>query len=86
MFNYTELGEQIITEIFMTLAAHYFRKAAPVIREELPQSIAKVVSLYAQIRTDFLPTPSKSHYTFNLKDLWRVYQGVCSVKPFPPDR
>ena len=38
--------------------------------------VASTVQLYNNIRSELLPTPSKSHYTFNLRDLSKVIQGV----------
>ena len=34
------------------------------------------VEIYKSITNDFLPTPAKSHYTFNLWDLSKVVQGI----------
>ncbi|GIQ82175.1 dynein heavy chain 1, axonemal, partial [Kipferlia bialata] len=37
------------------------------------------INVFNTIRTELLPTPAKSHYTFNLRDLAKVFQGILSV-------
>ncbi|XP_048589777.1 dynein axonemal heavy chain 3-like isoform X2 [Nematostella vectensis] len=38
--------------------------------------ITATIEIYTQAITSFLPTPSKSHYVFNLRDFARVVQGI----------
>lgn len=37
------------------------------------------VEIYDRISTDLLPTPAKSHYVFNLRDLSKCVQGVLQA-------
>ena len=41
--------------------------------------VEATVELYDTVRKGLLPTPTKSHYTFNLRDISKVFQGILMV-------
>ena len=41
--------------------------------------VQSVLELYTRIKAELLPTPKKSHYTFNLRDISKVFQGICNA-------
>eukprot|EP00878_Enallax_costatus_P042750 GHUV01050210.1.p1 GENE.GHUV01050210.1~~GHUV01050210.1.p1 ORF type:complete len:130 (+),score=39.22 GHUV01050210.1:26-391(+) len=41
--------------------------------------VAATIEIYNSIRAELLPTPAKSHYTYNMRDLSKVFQGMQSV-------
>ena len=42
--------------------------------------VAATLEVYESAQRELLPTPTKSHYTFNLRDVSKVFQ----VRPSPP--
>ncbi len=43
--------------------------------------VNSTLSLYEMAKLKFLPTPAKSHYLFNIRDVSKVIQGISMIKP-----
>ena len=41
--------------------------------------VAGAIEVFNRISTELLPTPAKFHYTFNLRDISKVFQGILMV-------
>lgn len=54
-------------------------KSAASLTSELDDIMDAALEVYKRIRSEKLPTPTKSHYTFNLRDLSKVVQGMLQM-------
>lgn len=43
--------------------------------------VSSTVHIFRTISSQLLPTPAKSHYTFNLRDISKVFLGICQSTP-----
>jgi len=41
--------------------------------------VAATINIYNDVQRKFRPTPAKSHYTFNLRDVSKVFQGMSKT-------
>ena len=42
--------------------------------------VSSTIDLYGRIREELLPTPSRIHYQFNLRDVSKVFQGILMIE------
>jgi dynein heavy chain, axonemal len=54
-----------------------------VFSEEIKVCTSKIVDatqvVYNGVEDKLKPIPAKSHYTFNLRDMSKIFQGICSA-------
>ena len=80
--SFSDMSDESCVRIFDTiLGATLGKSFAPEIAELSSAVTAATISIYNTVRADLLPTPAKSHYTFNLRDLARVFQGLLRADP-----
>ena len=80
--SFTDMSDESSIRIFDTILNSYLTKKFDKDVAALSLPICEAtVNIYNTVRRDLLPTPAKSHYTFNLRDLARVFQGLLRADP-----
>ncbi|PNH05107.1 Dynein heavy chain 7, axonemal [Tetrabaena socialis] len=77
----TEFDSASLTQIFSALTDWWFsrckyREEVVVLRDKL---VAASLQLHANVAAHLLPTPAKTHYVFNLRDLSKLFQGMSFI-------
>lgn len=78
---YTELEKSIVKHIFTTIVSAFTSGFSEQIKSITDKVIQSSLHLYNKIRVELPPIPSKSHYQFNMRDLSRLFNGLCSASP-----
>jgi len=82
IFNVPDPSEDSMRVIFENilrefLSANHF---ADSVRKSGNIAVNATIEMYTQITKGLLPIPAKFHYTFNLRDVAKVFQGILMTK------
>uniref|UniRef100_A0A8C2YBK7 Dynein axonemal heavy chain 1 n=1 Tax=Coturnix japonica TaxID=93934 RepID=A0A8C2YBK7_COTJA len=85
-FNYlsfTEMDDDSKKTIFSNILGSWMGKytGADAVKDLNKPLVDATIYVYLTITSQLLPTPTKSHYTFNLRDLSKVFQGMLMAQP-----
>ncbi|KAL8275069.1 hypothetical protein Esti_000948 [Eimeria stiedai] len=78
---FDELQRQSMETIFSTLNLHCFQQFPQEIKALTSLLVSGTIDLFSEVTKTLLPTPNKSHYTFSMREIWRVFQGLGFLSP-----
>ncbi|KAF4658988.1 hypothetical protein FOL47_007767, partial [Perkinsus chesapeaki] len=73
----TPFDDESLARIFTTMVQKFLGVMPREVAANAPTVVAATIEVYNTMSAEMLPTPAKSHYTFNLRDLSKVFQGIC---------
>ncbi|KAG7486149.1 dynein heavy chain 6, axonemal [Solea senegalensis] len=74
-------SEHCLKQIFKAILNGFLSDFSHAVKDCAGQIVDAAVEIYNRLSVDLLPTPAKSHYVFNLRDLSKCVQGILQCEP-----
>uniref|UniRef100_A0A3B4T6A4 Dynein axonemal heavy chain 6 n=1 Tax=Seriola dumerili TaxID=41447 RepID=A0A3B4T6A4_SERDU len=74
-------SEHSLKQIFNAILNGFLSEFSQEVKDCAGQIVDAAVEIYNRLSVDLLPTPAKSHYVFNLRDLSKCVQGILQCEP-----
>eukprot|EP00927_Polykrikos_kofoidii_P031997 TRINITY_DN2738_c0_g1_i1.p1 TRINITY_DN2738_c0_g1~~TRINITY_DN2738_c0_g1_i1.p1 ORF type:complete len:3358 (+),score=626.85 TRINITY_DN2738_c0_g1_i1:1049-10075(+) len=69
--------EESLNRIFITVVSKFLSVMSREVSGAAPCAVGATLDIYTIVLKELLPTPAKSHYMFNMRDVSKVFQGIC---------
>ncbi|GFO34548.1 dynein heavy chain 1, axonemal, partial [Plakobranchus ocellatus] len=81
LFTLPQPSTKSLQHIYQVQLGRFFQDGEfmPEVVDSLFPLVSASIAIYYQMCTVMLPTPTKSHYTFNIRDLSQVIQGLLQA-------
>ena len=76
IINYTLPDESQMKRIYESIASVKLQGFEEEVKNLAEPMVISTINLFTTISERFLPTPTKSHYVFNMRDISKVFQGL----------
>ncbi len=81
ILNIPDLSEESMFRIFHCIVSGFYESFVEDIKGIAKPIVKVAVELFNRTLEQFKPIPACAHYTFNLRDLSKVFQGMLQVTP-----
>ena len=72
---------EVMHLIFGSILNGFLRDFRPEVSGLSRRMVKAAIEVYTRVSVDLLPTPKRPHYTFNLRDVSKVFQGILQIRP-----
>ncbi|KAG7377648.1 hypothetical protein PHYPSEUDO_011184 [Phytophthora pseudosyringae] len=79
LINFVPFDNDSLRAIFTRITDWFLLSFPQAVKQLGGAVVSATIDIYNTISQALLPTPAKSHYTFNLRDLSKVFQGVAQA-------
>ncbi|EDW82538.1 uncharacterized protein Dwil_GK25078 [Drosophila willistoni] len=79
LFSLPKPNEETLTQIFNGILFGFLETFSSAIRSLSEKMVHACVDVYMRVANVMLPTPDRSHYIFNLRDLSKCIQGILQA-------
>ena len=76
LINFTNPSEKQMRKIYETIYITKFFAFGDDIKFLQEQLAIATINIFNTVSQDFLPTPKKTHYIYNMRDISKVFQGL----------
>ncbi|XP_018593809.2 dynein heavy chain 6, axonemal [Scleropages formosus] len=73
-------SEHCLKQIFKAILSGFLMEFPLAVKQMASSIVDAAVEIYNRMSVDLLPTPAKSHYVFNLRDLSKCVQGMLQCE------
>ncbi|OHS98802.1 Dynein heavy chain family protein [Tritrichomonas foetus] len=81
IFHVVSPSDESLHHIFNTILGNHTKNFSDEIQHIYKTVTDATITFYDDVVAKLPPTPSKFHYLFNLRDLSRVFEGLCKSTP-----